>query len=91
MTYRLGSACSHVAALLFKLQMCSQMDMNKIASTSKLCAWNRSRKHVESAPLKIIDFRRPKKGSLPREITPEQPSVISISGADPHFETHLKM
>ena len=33
---RLGSACSHLTALLFKLQACSMMDLNKAACTSKL-------------------------------------------------------
>ena len=37
---RLGSACSHVAAVLFKLQACVQLGRNKKASTSKLCQWN---------------------------------------------------
>ena len=34
---RLGSACRHVAAVLFKLQACVQLDMDKKACTSKLC------------------------------------------------------
>ena len=33
---KLGSACSHLAVLLFKLQECSMVDLNKLASTSKL-------------------------------------------------------
>ena len=40
---RLGSAGSHLAALLFKLKTCSMsmMDLNKVACTSKLCAWKK--------------------------------------------------
>eukprot|EP00794_Sanderia_malayensis_P018406 gene18406-20261_t len=60
----LGSACSHAAALLLKLQTCSQMELNKAACTSKLCAWKRSRQHAEAAPLKQINFRRPKKDAF---------------------------
>eukprot|EP00795_Rhopilema_esculentum_P010137 gene10137-18802_t len=39
----LGSVCSHVAALLFKLQACTLSELNKVASTSKLCSWKKSR------------------------------------------------
>ena len=59
------------------------MDMNKVASTSKLCAWNRSRKHVESAPLKKINFSRPKKDSFPREIVSKDNSGIPVSFGNP--------
>ena len=57
-----------MAALLFKLQACTQLELNKVASTSKLCAWKKSRRYAEPAPLKNIDFRRPKKDScVPNE------------------------
>lgn len=60
----LGSACSHLAALLFKLQACVQLELNKEAvCTSKLCTWNRARTKVEPAPLKSINFKRPRKDS----------------------------
>ena len=58
---RLGSACSHLAALLFKLQACSMMDSNKVAYTSKWCAWKKSWTQANPAPLSAINFRRPKK------------------------------
>ena len=58
---RLGSACSHLAALLFKLQACSMIDLNKVACTSKLCAWKKSRTQANPAPLLAINFSRPKK------------------------------
>lgn len=62
--YRLGSVCSHAAALLFKLQACAQLELNKVACTSKLCSWKKSRRHAAAAPLKNIDFSRPKKSGL---------------------------
>ena len=62
---RLGSAYSHAAALLFKIQTCSQMELNRVACTSKVCARRQSLKHAEAAPLKQINFKRPKKGSFP--------------------------
>ena len=36
------------------------MDLHKVASTSKLCQWKRSRQQVASAPLGKINFGRPK-------------------------------
>ena len=62
--FRLGAACSHFAALLFKLQACTLLELNKVASTSKLCAWNKSRKQVETAPLVNISFNRSKGDEL---------------------------
>ncbi|XP_065643270.1 uncharacterized protein LOC136075006 [Hydra vulgaris] len=62
----LGSVCSHVAALLFKLQACCELQLNKIACTSKLCEWKKSRTNVEAAPLKCINFHQPvPKNTLP--------------------------
>ena len=68
--FRLGAACSHFAALLFKLQACTLLELNKVASTSKLCAWNKSRKQVETAPLANISFNRSKGGELVPNIVP---------------------
>ena len=62
----LGSECSHIAALLFKLEAAVHYNLNEqAASTSQLCAWKTSRKFVTPAPLSAIDFSRPKKQSLP--------------------------
>ena len=36
------------------------MDLHKVASTSKLCQWKRSRQQVAPAPLGKINFGRPK-------------------------------
>ena len=68
--FRLGGACSHVAALLFKLQTCTLLELNKVASTSKLCAWNKSRKQVETAPLVNISFNRSKGHELVPNVLP---------------------
>ena len=65
--FSLGSACSHVAALLFKLEACCRIQENKSAVTSQLCKWNRSRKSAEPSLLKNINFKRPKKDDLPQE------------------------
>ena len=63
----LGSACSHLAALLFKLQAAVHYNLNeKTESTSQLCSWNAARKHVTPAPASAIDFSRSKKRTLPK-------------------------
>ena len=75
--------CSHAAALLFKLETCTQLELNKTASTSELCAWKRSRKQAEASPLKKIDFTRPKVGSLPKEFPSCGQSECPYSYSDP--------
>ena len=63
-SFSLGSVCSHVAALLFKLEACVRIQQNKTAVTSQLCAWNQSRKRAEPAMLQNISFKRPKKEQI---------------------------
>ena len=46
--------------MLFKLEAYFRMDLHKVASTSKLCQWKRSRQQVAPAPLGKINFGRPK-------------------------------
>ena len=46
------------------------MELNKVASTSKLCAWNKSRKQVETAPLVNISFNRSKGDELVPNVVP---------------------
>ena len=76
--------CSHVAALLFKLEAYVRIQQNKTAVTSQLSAWNRSRKSAEPAMLQHIYFKRPKKEQIvPAEINdkvhPEIHSSLSAS------------
>ncbi|XP_057310312.1 uncharacterized protein LOC130648289 [Hydractinia symbiolongicarpus] len=81
-------ACSHVGALLFKMQAGALLGINKIACTSKLCAWKRSRRFAEPALMTEIDFSRPKQ----KQTVPKEKKVVSdrmkkpISFRDP---THL--
>lgn len=45
--FRLGEACSHVAALMFKVQIAVHMGLTTKSSTSDICKWNSSfRKEV---------------------------------------------
>ena len=76
---RLGSASSHVEAVLFKLQACVQLGMNKKACTSKLCQWNVSRRKADPVPLQQMSFKRPRKGDLPEILDPfEDPKPFSF-------------
>ena len=80
----MGSACSHVGALLFKLRACTELDLNKIACTSTLCAWKRARKRAHPAPLKKISFKRPKKDdTLPNVDEPFTGTLTGYTSADP--------
>ena len=67
---RLGAACTQVTDLLFKLQACTLLKLNKVASSSKLCAWNKSRKQVETTPLVDISFNRLKGDELVSNVVP---------------------
>ncbi len=79
----LGSSCSHIAALLFKLEAAVHFKLNdQTACTSKLCSWKASRKHVNPSPLLAIDFSRPKKHSLPKHAK-KRPQVTHYSCKDP--------
>ena len=80
---RWGSECSHLAALLFKLQACSMMDLNKAACTSKLCAWKKSRTQANLAPLSAINFRRPKKFDLVPSVSNDKANMKSYCSRDP--------
>ena len=65
--FSLGSACSHLAGLLFKLEACVRLQLNNKFVTSQLCQWSRCRKRTEPALLQEINFKRPRKGQLPEE------------------------
>ena len=55
--FRQGSACTPLAAVLFKLEACVRNNLNKVAVTSMLCRWNRSCKNAELALLQMINFK----------------------------------
>ncbi|XP_041361861.1 uncharacterized protein LOC121377829 [Gigantopelta aegis] len=51
----LGEVCSHVGALLFKIEMGVKMGMTQTSSTSKACQWNSTfRKECKTAPSMVI-------------------------------------
>ena len=46
------------------------MELNKVVPTSKLCAWNKSRKQVETALLVNISFNMSKGDELKPNVVP---------------------
>ena len=49
-----GSACSHVAVLLFKIESASHLKLTEgISPTSVLCEWKKSKKFIQPAPIKF--------------------------------------
>ena len=62
----LASACSHIAALLFKLESAVLLKLKEsIAPTSMLCLWKSCKKVVHPAPLISTNFSRAKIRELP--------------------------
>ena len=41
-TYSLGETCSHIAALLFKVEACVRLGYTNLACTSRPCTWNQA-------------------------------------------------
>ena len=81
---RLGSACSHLAALLFKLEACSMMNLKKVACTSKLFARKKSRIQANPAPLSVINFRRPRTNALvPPSVSNDEVNMKNYCSRDP--------
>ena len=77
----LGSACSHIAALLFKLETTVHLKLkDSAAPTSVFCSWKSCKKAVEPAPLKAANFSRVKKRGLTGENTKNVPHKITHYG-----------
>ena len=85
----LGSACSHVAALLFKIESACHLKLTEcISPTSVLCEWKKSKKSVQPAPIKLINFSRPRKHQLPKEIAYKSLKCRNFSTKTPFLGTH---
>lgn len=80
-----GTVCSHVAALLIKLETAIHFKLNEpTASTSELCKWKSCKKSVKPAWLSEIVFKKPKQGMLPLPQTHYLENVVEhISKNDP--------
>ena len=85
----LGSACSHVAALLFKIESACHLKLTEgISPTSVLCEWKKSKKSVQPAPIKLINFSRPRKHQLPKESAQEPLKHRIFFSKNPFLGTH---
>ena len=80
--FSLGSACSHVAAVLFKVEACTILKLNKAACTSLLCEWKKSRKRAYPAPLKVLCFKRAKRTDTCPKF--EEPFTEKLDGYSSH-------
>ena len=66
--------------MLFKLQACTILELNKVASTSKLCSWKKSRQRAHPAPMMQFLFKRPKKTDLVQDVIADVPhQMLSFS------------
>ncbi|XP_036003510.1 uncharacterized protein LOC118566198 [Fundulus heteroclitus] len=78
----LGEACSHIAALLFKVEAVGRFGLNQESKTSVACAWNKSyRKKVTAERIVDIDFTSPKYGKTAKWKVNKQ-RRIEVAGLD---------
>ena len=85
----LGSACSHVAALLFKIESACHLKLTEgISLTSVLCKWKKSKKSIQPAPIKLMTFSHPRKHQLPKESAKEPLKRQNFSTKNPFLGTH---
>ena len=85
----LGSACSHLAALLFKIESACHLKVTEgISPTSVLCEWNKSKKSVQPAHIKLINFSRPRKHQLSKEIAHKSLKRQNFSTESPFLGTY---
>ena len=59
-----------------------------ISPTIVLCEWKKSRKSVQPPPIKLINFSRPRKHQLPKELAQEPLKYRNFSTKNPFLGTH---
>ena len=85
----LGSVCSHVAALLFKIESTHHLKLTEgISQMSVVCEWKKSKKSVQPAPKNLINFSCPRKHQLPKETAQEPLKQLNFSTINPFLGTH---
>ena len=67
--------CSHVAALLFKLEACKN-SAEQDSCYQQTCTWNQSRKRAEPAMLQNVHFKR---AEINNKVPPETHFSLSAS------------
>ena len=84
-----GFACTHVAALLFKIESACHLKLTEgISPTSALCESKKSKKSVQPVPIKLISFSHLRKHQLPKETAQESLKRRNFSTKNPFLGTH---
>ena len=80
----LGETCSHVAALLYKIEAAVRLGYTASACTDEPCKWNSSFcKEVKPVPLSKINFYKEKvKEKRPRRSSAIEPSPATVTERD---------
>ncbi|KAG0442882.1 hypothetical protein HPB47_015520 [Ixodes persulcatus] len=79
----LGEACSHVAALLFRVEVDVKFGMTDPSSTSVECRWITASSSAQAAPVAAIDFIKPsRKRQLKHAPTPKESSPVPEATAE---------
>ena len=74
LSFRLGEVGSHVAALLFKMEITVKMGLTKTSSTSEACKWNASfRKQLEPLTLQEMAETGLLRGNRKRPVASSYP------------------
>ena len=78
--YRLGETCSHVAAMLYKVEAAVRIGMTKNAPTDLPCQWNQTfTKSIVGSPVAQInvysDTAKKHFLSAPQQKSPHEPSL----------------
>ena len=85
----LGSACSHVADLIFKIGSACHLKLAEgISLTDVLWERKKSKKSFQPALIKLINFSCPTKHQLPKEIAHKSLKGWSFSTKNPFLDTH---
>ncbi|KAG0417976.1 hypothetical protein HPB47_005221, partial [Ixodes persulcatus] len=80
---KLGEACSHVAALLFHVEVDVKFGMTDPSSTSVECRWITASSNAQAAPVAAIDFIKPsRKRQLKHAPTPKESSPVPEATAE---------
>ncbi|XP_077523065.1 uncharacterized protein LOC144133871 [Amblyomma americanum] len=65
----LGECCTHVAALLFRVEATAQYGLNDPSPTDVACKWIEASKGSTAAPVSEIEFFKPKIGRAPPQVS----------------------
>ena len=87
---------SFCSTVVFKLQESTILELNKVALTSKLCSWKKSRQRAHPVSMTQSSFKRPKKTDLVLDVSTDvlyQLPFFSVRGdvIENNIETKEKL